>query len=78
MNKLEDYYKGKLYPIQDGVFKIVRDLNLPFYLTGGTALSRFYFDHRYSDDLDFFVNDDPDFKAYVKSFLEYFNKPAKA
>ena len=25
-----------------------------FYLTGGTALSAFYLQHRYSDDLDFF------------------------
>ncbi len=77
MSSLEEYYRERLYPIQDGVFKIVRDLNLPFYLTGGTALSRFYFNHRYSDDLDFFVNEDPNFKVYVKSFLEYFNKPAR-
>lgn len=76
MNQLEEYYKEKLYPIQDGVIKIVTDLKLPFYLTGGTALSRFYFNHRYSDDLDFFVNGDPDFKDYVKLFLEYFNAPA--
>ena len=27
-----------------------------FFLTGGTALSRGYYNHRYSDDLDFFVN----------------------
>jgi predicted nucleotidyltransferase component of viral defense system len=25
-----------------------------FYLTGGTALSEFYFQHRLSEDLDFF------------------------
>ncbi len=25
-----------------------------FYLTGGTALSAFYLQHRYSEDLDFF------------------------
>jgi len=59
------------------VFKIVKDLNLPFYLTGGTALSRFYFNHRYSDDLDFFVNEDPSYKIYINSLLEYFNHPAK-
>ncbi|MCD4795127.1 MAG: nucleotidyl transferase AbiEii/AbiGii toxin family protein [Bacteroidales bacterium] len=29
---------------------------MPFYLTGGTALVRFYLNHRYSEDLDFFVN----------------------
>lgn len=28
-----------------------------FYLTGGTALAAFYLFHRYSDDLDFFTND---------------------
>ncbi len=27
-----------------------------FYLTGGTALSAFYFNHRYSEDLDFFTH----------------------
>jgi predicted nucleotidyltransferase component of viral defense system len=27
----------------------------PFFLTGGTALSRYYTHHRYSDGLDFFV-----------------------
>jgi predicted nucleotidyltransferase component of viral defense system len=43
----------------------VQKLALPFYLTGGTALSRHYFAHRYSDDLDLFVNKDPDFDAHV-------------
>jgi len=28
------------------------------YLTGGTALSRFYFQHRLSEDLDFFTTTD--------------------
>lgn len=28
-----------------------------FYLTGGTALARFYFQHRDSEDLDLFTND---------------------
>jgi len=27
-----------------------------FFLTGGTALSRAYYNHRYSDDLDFFLD----------------------
>lgn len=56
------------------MFKIVKDLNLPFYLKGGTALNRFYFNHRYSDYLDFFVNEDPKYKIYVQSFLDYFNR----
>ena len=74
MNRLEKYYEEKLYPMQDGVIKIVKDLGLPFYLTGGTALSRLYFNHRYSDDLDFFVNNDPNFKEYIRSFLQHFKK----
>lgn len=77
MNQLDKYYVGKLYPMQDGIIEIVEDLKLPFYLTGGTALSRFYYNHRYSDDLDFFVNNDADFREYVKSFLNYFQKPPK-
>ena len=31
-----------------------------FYLTGGTALSGYYLQHRISDDLDFFTEDDLD------------------
>ena len=37
-----------------------------FYLTGGTALSRGYYNHRYSDDLDFFVNQDVDYQSQIK------------
>ncbi len=33
------------------------DLNAAFYLTGGTALSAFYLQHRLSEDLDFFTSD---------------------
>ena len=33
-----------------------------FYLTGGTALSAFYFEHRFSDDLDFFTPEQEDFE----------------
>lgn len=40
-------------------------MNLPFYLTGGTALGRYYLGHRYSEDLDFFVNADPNYKDYI-------------
>lgn len=47
----------------------MKELNLPFYLTGGTALSRYYFQHRYSDDLDFFVNSDPDYKNYIRQLF---------
>lgn len=58
----ERYYLDKLYPFQDDVLYVVEALNLNFYLTGGTALGRCYLNHRYSDDLDFFVNDNDHFK----------------
>ena len=54
-----EYYDKVLYPIQDKVIGLFKDT--PFYLSGGTALSRGYYNHRYSDDLDYFVNDHPDF-----------------
>ena len=53
----EKYYLDKLYPLQDKILDVIEQLKLDFYLTGGTALSRCYLQHRYSDDLDFFVNE---------------------
>ena len=60
------YYEKSLYPLQDGVMNTIRKCGVRFFLTGGTALSRAYYNHRYSDDLDFFVNDDDDYLAQVK------------
>lgn len=59
----DTYYQAKLFPLQDTVLHTLEDLDLGFYLTGGTALARCYLNHRYSDDLDFFTNADPDFKT---------------
>jgi predicted nucleotidyltransferase component of viral defense system len=47
----------------------VKGLNTPFYLTGGTALSRCYFNHRYSDDIDLFVNNDPGYAGMVENIF---------
>lgn len=55
------YYEDTLYPLQDKVLHAIDALGAPFYLTGGTALSRCYLHHRYSDDLDFFTNTDTRF-----------------
>lgn len=74
MSTRQAYYTTSLYPLQDGILKIVTHLNTPFYLTGGTALSRCYFHHRYSDDLDFFVNDDPGYSRHVKTILREIQK----
>lgn len=48
-------YKA-LYALQDKVLTLVFKVEKEFYLTGGTCLSRFYLEKRYSDDLDFFTN----------------------
>ncbi|NIM12172.1 MAG: hypothetical protein GTO45_08675 [Candidatus Aminicenantes bacterium] len=50
----KDFYFKILYPIQDIVLENIK--RKEFYLTGGTALSRFYYNHRFSDDLDFFYD----------------------
>ncbi|MFA4924576.1 MAG: nucleotidyl transferase AbiEii/AbiGii toxin family protein, partial [Ignavibacteriaceae bacterium] len=49
-----NYYRNRLYPLQDEVLALLG--NELFYLTGGTCLSRFYYDHRFSEDLDFFFD----------------------
>ena len=65
-------YKN-LYIIQNKVLLLLKELHLPFYLTGGTALGRFYLKHRYSDDLDFFINDNKNFKKYTDKIFAAFN-----
>lgn len=67
---MSSYYTATLYPLQDKVLKIIQDIATPFYLTGGTALSRGYFHHRYSNDLDFFVNQNKDFVSLSEKFLQ--------
>lgn len=55
----------KLYLLQDKFLSWWLTLGMPFYLTGGTALGRFYLDHRFSEDLDFFTNADTQYKYYI-------------
>ena len=57
----------KLYALQDEVLGIVFAQEQIFYLTGGTCLSRFYQEKRYSDDLDFFTHDAARFSFAVKN-----------
>ena len=70
----ENRFYSKLYAVQDEVLKLVQDENVDFYLTGGTALSRGYLNHRYSDDLDFFINKASDFKLQVERVVGAFKK----
>ena len=67
MNSFTNDY-SKLYKLQDKFLTWWRTLGIPFYLTGGTALGRFYLNHRYSEDLDFFTNNDPNYQAHLKQF----------
>jgi hypothetical protein len=62
--KEKSWYESVLYPVQDAVLAKLHTEKM--YLTGGTCLSRFFYHHRYSDDLDFFFlggqNDLPEFE----------------
>ena len=60
-----NYFTDKLYPFQDKIIQVIQSCDTQFYLTGGTVLSRKYLKHRYSDDLDFFVNADVKFRKYI-------------
>ena len=64
----------KLYALQDKVLDVVFTVEDEFYLTGGTALSRFYQEKRYSDDLDFFTNSSSRFNYAVKNIINELSK----
>ena len=64
-----DFYFRTLYPLQDRVAAVIRRTDTDFYLTGGTTASRVYLHHRYSDDLDYFVNDDDRFGLWVERII---------
>ena len=57
------FYENTLYPFQDEIFRLIQTDR--FYLSGGTCLSRFYYHHRYSEDMDFF------FDGYLYSKEEF-------
>ena len=69
MTSLSQYYEENLYPLQNGVLRAVENCKTHFYLSGGTALGRVYFKHRYSDDLDFFVNNDSEYNEQADIIL---------
>lgn len=55
----------KLYLLQDKFLSWWLTQGLPFYLTGGTALGRFYLNHRFSEDLDFFINAGTQYQYFI-------------
>ncbi len=68
------FYFDVLYPFQDRVIQVVNHADTGFYLTGGTAASRGYLQHRFSDDLDYFVNDDARFGLWVERIIQALGK----
>lgn len=64
------FYFDKLYPFQDRVLQVLNELETGFYLSGGTAASRAYLNHRFSDDLDFFVDDDERFGLWAARTIQ--------
>lgn len=52
------FYQSELYPLQDKVFAVASVYEDKIYLNGGTALSRFYYRHRLSEDIEFLTNTD--------------------
>ena len=59
-------YYNRLYAFQDQIMNMVQRQGVDFYLTGDMALSRCYLNHRYSDDLDFFINQASDYKKQAE------------
>lgn len=68
-------YHDILYPLQDEVLHILSAVDTGFYLTGGTAASRVYLHHRFSDDLDLFVNDSDSFALWTDRIIQALNRP---
>lgn len=66
------FYFTTLYPFQNDALRLVGEANTGFYLTGGTALSRGYLNHRLSDDLDLFVNFDSRFREWSERVVDTF------
>jgi hypothetical protein len=63
------WFQEVLYPLQDEVLAVMARVETGFYLTGGTALGRVHLRHRYSEDLDLFVNDDDRFQMWIDRLL---------
>jgi len=64
------YFYDRLYPLQDDVLRLLSSIETGFYLSGGTAASRGYLGHRFSDDLDLFVNDNPSFGLWSSRVID--------
>lgn len=73
----DQFYYSNLYSLQDEVLNLIDQIGTDFYLTGGTALSRVYLNHRYSDDLDLFVNNSAKFSVFIEEINKELSKNFK-
>lgn len=64
------HFFDRLYPLQDEVLQVLSATETGLYLSGGTAASRGYLQHRFSEDLDLFVNDDASFGLWTARFID--------
>jgi hypothetical protein len=63
------YFYERLYPLQDRVLALIHPLETGLYLSGGTAASRGYLNHRFSDDIDLFADDDKNFGLWAERVI---------
>jgi hypothetical protein len=59
-----------LYPLQDAVLRVLSAAETGFYPSGGTAASRGYLQHRFSEELDLFANDDASFGLWTARSID--------
>lgn len=64
------YFFDRLYPLQEEMLGLLSTADTGFYLSDGPAASRGYLQHRFSEDLDLFVNDDPSFGLWAARFID--------
>jgi predicted nucleotidyltransferase component of viral defense system len=60
----------KIYKLQDKILNFIFSMNNSFYLTGGTAIHRFYYKYRISYDLDFFSSSNETYYDEVKEIMQ--------
>lgn len=66
---MENLNYEELFHLQDKTLDIIFEDSTEFYLTGGTCLNRFYYNKRYSDDLDLFTNFSNTFHFTIKNIF---------
>jgi predicted nucleotidyltransferase component of viral defense system len=64
------FFYDRLYPLKDRVLALIHPLETGLYLSGGTAASRGYLNHRFSDDIDLFADDDKNFGLWAERVIQ--------